>query len=162
MKGELARSAHAAGRSTLRLLDRIYRPSSGSRTKGSTSSTMDREFVFIYGIIRILLQYKSLKRKYKLFYEPFLIDKRSQKWHFPSCDTSEYKVRLLVATENYIEPAKVRPRLEPAKVRPRLFCCDPRPRRGRTFSATRDPCDPATLPTLGARATEHWQCLGRA
>ena len=38
-------------------------------------------------------------------------------------------------------------------MRPSQFCCDPRPRRGRTFLATRDPCDPATLPTLCAAST---------
>jgi hypothetical protein len=33
--------------------------------------------------------------------------------------------------------------------RPRLFCSAPRPRRGRSFSAPRDPGAPAPLPTLG-------------
>jgi hypothetical protein len=34
--------------------------------------------------------------------------------------------------------------------RPRLFCSAPRPRRGRSFSAPRDPGAPAPLPTLVA------------
>jgi hypothetical protein len=36
--------------------------------------------------------------------------------------------------------------------RPRLFCSVPRPRRGRSFSAPRDPGAPAPLPTLATGA----------